>query len=318
MPQGKDNAWLITGSAGYIGAHVASALSNLEIPHIMFDNDVMKIASRKIDKSHTVVGDIRKPEDLDKIFAKHNFIGVIHLAALKSVEESQKFPTLYEETNVQGTANILRAMEKNGVKNLIFASTAAIYSGDNANHVLETSTVNPISNYGKSKINAELMIAAASTKFRLNYLNLRYFNVAGAKNKILKDESKDNLVPIVINKIQNDISPVIFGNDYETPDGTAIRDYIHVIDLVDAHLLAIKYLINGGKSQTLNIGSGKGTSVLEIISEILNQSKSDLKPIFAARREGDVGALVADTTAAEEIIGFKAQLKISEIISSAL
>lgn len=314
----KHENWLITGGAGYIGSHIAAEFSRLNVPFSIIDYDVNKLEVRLPNFAQKFFGDIRNMKDLDLIFSENTFSGVIHLAALKSVEESQKNPALYENTNVQGTKNIMNVMEKYGVMNLVFSSTAAVYGETDNGIVTELTTIEPISHYGKTKVYSELLIEEARRNFGLNFVNLRYFNVAGSLNKKLQDDSKDNLIPIVIDQIRNGVNPKIFGNDFPTPDGTAIRDFIHVVDIVDAHLAAVNYLKNGGPNQTLNIGTGTGTSVLEIVTEIVSQMKSDLVPTFVGRRDGDIGIVVADPSKAEQVLGFKAKHVLAEMVASVL
>ena len=313
-----EGKWLITGGAGYIGSHIAAEFVRLDLPFSIIDNDEYKLEVRVPNFVQKFFGDIQNTRVLDLIFSENTFSGVIHLAALKSVEESQKNPALYEKTNVQGTLNVLNMMEKYGVKNLVFSSTAAVYGETDNGIVTELTTIEPVSYYGKTKAHSELLIEEARRKFGLNFVNLRYFNVAGSLNKKLQDDSKDNLIPIVIDQIRNGVNPKIFGNDFPTPDGTAIRDFIHVVDIVDAHLAAVKYLRNGGSNQTLNIGTGTGTSVLEIVTEIVSQMKSDLIPTFLGRRDGDIGIVVADPSKAEQVLGFKAKHVLAEMVASVL
>ena len=310
--------WLITGGAGYIGSHIAEEFSRLELLFAIVDNNEIKLNNRLPINVVKILGDIRNTKDLEVICDNNEFTGVIHLAALKSVEESQRNPKMYEETNVDGTRNLLNVMKKKGVKNLVFSSTAAVYGETDTGVVTEATKIDPISYYGKTKVLSELLIEEAGKDFGLNFVNLRYFNVAGALNKKLQDDSNDNLIPIVIDKIEKGVSPTIFGSDYPTRDGTAIRDYIHIVDVVGAHLAAVEYLSNGGTSQTLNIGTGIGTSVLEIVSEILLQKRSELIPNFTGRREGDIGIVVADPSKAEEILGFKARHTLTEMVASVL
>jgi UDP-glucose 4-epimerase len=310
--------WLITGGAGYIGSHIAEEFSRLELPFAIVDNNEIKLKNRLPSNVIKFLGDIRNTKDLEIIFDNNEFTGVIHLAALKSVEESQKNPKMYEETNVDGTRNLLNIMRKKGVKNLVFSSTAAVYGETDTGVVTEATKIDPISYYGKTKVLSELLIEEAGNDFGLNFVNLRYFNVAGALNKKLQDDSNDNLIPIVIDKIEKGVSPTIFGSDYPTHDGTAIRDYIHIVDVVGAHLASVDYLSKGGASQTLNIGTGIGTSVLEIVSEILLQKRSELIPNFIGRREGDIGIVVADPSKAEEVLGFKARHTLTEMVVSVL
>ena len=313
-----NNCWLVTGGAGYIGAHVVSELSRLGVPNIALDNNRDKIERRLPASNLNFCGDIRNRQDLESVFSRNEFHGVIHLAALKSVQESQIQSDLYEETNVLGTQNVLSLMKEHEVKNLIFSSTAAIYEENESGFVTEFSKLNPVSFYGQTKVRAELSIEKAKLEFGLRYVNLRFFNVAGTINQRLKDDSKDNLIPIVIDCIKKGITPKIFGGDYPTKDGTAIRDYIHISDIVQAHIASIGYLNNGGSSEAINLGTGKGTTVLEIVSEILNKTGSNLVPQFVDRRPGDSGVVVADPSKAELILGFKAQHTLEEMISSVL
>jgi UDP-glucose 4-epimerase len=286
--------WLITGGAGYIGSHIAAEFSRLGLPFSVIDHDKNKLQVRLPNFAQKFFCDIRNAKDLDLIFSENAFSGVIHLAALKSVEESQKYRALYEKTNIEGTQNVLKVMEKFGVKNLVFSSTAAVYGETDEGIVTELTKIQPISYYGKTKVHSELLI------------------------KKLQDDSKDNLITIVINQIRNGVNPKIFGDDYPTPDGTAIRDFIHVVDIVQAKLAAVNYLTNGGSSQTLNIGTGTGTSVLEIVTEIISQMGSDLVPNFVDRREGDIGIVVADPSKAELVLGFKAKHNLAEMVASVL
>ena len=310
--------WLITGGAGYIGSHIASEFSRLDLPFAIVDNSEIKLKNRLPINVVKFLGDIRNTKDLEEIFDNNRFAGVIHLAALKSVEESQKNPKMYEKTNVDGTRNLLNIMKKKSVKNLVFSSTAAVYGETDTGVVTEATKIDPVSYYGKTKVLSELLIEKAGKDFGLNFVNLRYFNVAGALNKKLQDDSNENLIPIVIDKIEKGVSPTIFGSDYPTHDGTAIRDYIHIVDVVGAHLAAVGYLSKGGNSQTLNIGTGIGTSVLEIVTEILLQKRSELVPNFIGRREGDIGIVVADPSKAEEVLGFKARHTLTEMVASVL
>ena len=318
LKQREIGGWLITGGAGYIGSHIAAEFSRLDIPFAIIDNDKNKMEIRLPNAVNKYFADIRSTRDLEQIFGGNNFSGVIHLAALKSVEESRKYPAMYEETNVEGTRNILEAMEKYDVQNLVFSSTAAVYGETDNGIVTESTRIEPISYYGKTKVLSELLIEEANKEFDLNFVNLRYFNVAGSLNKKLQDDPKDNLIPIVIDQIRNGVNPKIFGDDYPTPDGTAIRDYIHVVDIVGAHLAAVNYLTKGGSNQTLNIGTGTGTSVLEIVTEIISQMGSDLVPEFVGRREGDIGIVVADPSKAEHVLGFKAKHELVEMVASVL
>lgn len=226
--------------------------------------------------------------------------------------------TLYENTNVQGTQNIINAMEKYGVIKLVFSSAAAVYSETNNGIVIDLTRINPISHYGKTKVYSYLLIKRAHENFGLNFVNLSYFNVTGSFDKNLLDDSKDNLIPIVLDQIRSEVNPKIFGNDFPTADGTTIRDLINVVDIVEAHLAAGNYLKNGGSNQTLNIGTGTRTSVLEIVAEIVLRIKSDLVPTFVGRRVGDIGMVVAGPSKVEQVVEFKSKNVLSEMVASVL
>ena len=309
---------LISGGGGYIGSHVANELNSLGYEYCVFDNNLNKMQTKLPYGSDQILGDIKNYTDLESVFKKHQFSHVIHLAALKSVKDSEEFPAAYYETNVVGTRNLILAMETFGVTNLIFSSTAAVYGETTTGVVYETSELNPISHYGKTKVDCELMIAEAEERFGLRFINLRYFNVAGCLNHRLKDESRENLIPAVVNQVRNGKRPKIFGHDYHTHDGTAVRDFVHVSDIVRAHLTSLDYLSRGGTSDTFNIGTGLGTSVLEIVAEIISQLDSNLKPEFLGRRKGDIGIVVADSSKVAKSMGFKTQFNLSQMIASIL
>lgn len=314
----NNELWLIIGGAGYIGSHIVAEFEHVGAGCVILDLDSNKIRNRIDGNAISIAADICDAGALDSVFSSARFSGVIHLAALKSVEQSLKYPELYNRTNVEGTRNILGAMKKFEINKLLFSSTAAVYGETQHGFVSETERIDPISAYGRTKIQAELLIEEAGREFGLHYVNLRYFNVAGSLNKKLRDDSKDNLIPIVIDKVLNNCRPQIFGNDYPTPDGTAIRDYIHVLDVVAAHMQAVHYLSVRGANETFNIGTGIGTSVLEIVTEILDLMGANLKPEFLRRRDGDIGIVFANPTKAERILGFKAKHSLSEMISSVL
>ena len=310
--------WLVTGGAGYIGSHVATEFLSSNIDFRIYDYSNTRILVNDHLDSYFDYGDIRSKDEIFNLFGKYDFKGVIHLAGLKSVKESEENPKAYDETNVIGTRNLLEVMELFGVKKLIFSSTAAVYGETKTGFVSENTAIKPVSYYGKTKVENELMLSEAEKRFGLNYINLRYFNVAGCLNHDLKDKSTENLIPAVVNQVLNGQRPKIFGRDYDTPDGTAVRDFVHVCDIVDAHLAAINYLASGGTSDTFNIGTGLGTSVLEIVSEIISQLDSRLTPEFLGRRKGDIGMVVADPSKAEKLMGFKAQFNLSQMIASIL
>ncbi len=311
--------WLVTGGAGYIGGHVISALTEASIPWILLDIDLESAEEKFLEREKFEKCDIRDFNSLRSVFTKYSFEGVIHLAALKSVEESQSMQQEYFETNVIGTKNILDTMEEFGTSKIIFSSSAAVYKAGNGPELVdESSPLGPVSYYGQTKVDAEKAIQDFSHKKRISSIIFRYFNVAGALNSTLKDKSKQNLIPITINRLKSELPPEIFGNDYETSDGTAIRDYVDVRDIANAHLRAISYLAESSSSQLLNIGTGKGASVSEVIQLTQEVIGTNILPLVKNRRAGDISAIAADCQKAHEIIGFRSSFSLREMVETSI
>ena len=317
--QFSSKPWLVTGGAGYIGGHVISALNEARIPWILLDIDLESAKAKFSDLEKFEKCDIRDVNSLKEVFSKHSFEGVIHLAALKSVEDSQLRQQEYFETNVIGTRNILDVMDEFGTTKIIFSSSAAVYqAGKGTALVDESSPLGPVSYYGQTKVEAEEAIQHQSHKCNINSIVFRYFNVAGALASTLKDKSKQNLIPITISKLKSKLPPEIFGNDYETSDGTAIRDYVDVRDIANAHLKAIAYFSVNSKSHILNIGTGKGASVSEVIGLTQEIMGTSISPLVKNRRPGDISAIAADCKKAREIIGFSSNYSLREMIETSI
>jgi UDP-glucose 4-epimerase len=311
--------WLVTGGAGYIGGHVIRALTEARIPWILLDIDLGSAQEKFLEKEKFEKCDIRDLDRLRGVFAKQSFEGVIHLAALKSVEDSQFMQQEYFETNVIGTRNILEVMNEFGTTKIIFSSSAAVYQARKGTELVdESSPLGPVSFYGQTKVDAEKVIQDFSHKKRISSIIFRYFNVAGAFNSTLKDKSTQNLIPITINKLKSKLPPEIFGNDYATSDGTAIRDYVDVRDIANAHLRAIAYLAESSSSQLLNIGTGKGASVSEVIQLTQEIIGTNILPLVKNRRAGDISAIAADCQKAQEIIGFRSRFSLREMIETSI
>jgi UDP-glucose 4-epimerase len=311
--------WLVTGGAGYIGGHVIRALTEARIPWILLDIDLESAKAKFSDIEKFEKCDIRDVNSLKEVFVKHSFEGVIHLAALKSVEDSQSRQQEYFETNVIGTRNILDVMNEFGTTKIIFSSSAAVYqAGEETALVDESSPLGPVSFYGQTKVEAEEAIQHQSHKSNVNSMVFRYFNVAGALDSTLRDKSKQNLIPITIYKLKSKLPPEIFGNDYETADGTAIRDYVDVRDIANAHLKAIAYFSYNSKSHILNIGTGKGASVSEVIELTQEIMGTSILPLIKSRRPGDISAIAADCKKAREIIGFSSNYSLREMIETSI
>jgi UDP-glucose 4-epimerase len=311
--------WLVTGGAGYIGGHVIQALRETGIPSVLLDIDSVSVGQ----KFSNLVGfencDIRNRAALKEVFTKHLFEGVIHLVALKSVEESQTMQKEYFETNVLGTQNILDLMFEFNIDKMIFSSSAAVYEAKVRTVLVdECSPLKPSSYYGQTKLEAEDLILDFGNRGEIISIIFRYFNVAGAAALELRDKSRQNLIPITINKLKSSLSPEIFGDDYDTPDGTAIRDYVDVRDIANAHLKAIEYLTQNSDSHILNIGTGHGASVREVIGMTQEIMGINIAPIIKNRRSGDISAIAADCTKAREVIGFESNYTLREMIETSI
>lgn len=305
MVKRKDGKILITGGAGYIGSIINKLLNTQGYSTVVLDN---------LSRGHTeflkwgefVSGDLRNKKQLSSVFAKHRIGAVIHLAAYISVEESIKDPALYYCNNVQGTMNLLDVMLKHQVKTIVFSSSAAVYGIAKKVPVSLKHTLDPINPYGRTKLICEWMIKDYAKAYGLKYVVLRYFNAAGADVSGELGAWHNNetaLIPLILDvvlKKNNDIK--IFGNDYPTPDGTGIRDYIHVNDLAVAHQLALEYINSGGNSCTLNLGTGKGFSVKQVISTVEKVTRSKVTTIIEKRRMGDPAEVVADNSKAIRVL----------------
>jgi UDP-glucose 4-epimerase len=242
---------------------------------------------------------------------------VIHLAAKKAVEESVKDPLKYYENNVGGTLNLLGAMAAKGVKQLVYSSSAAVYSPNDKEAVVEDDPTAPLSPYGASKLLAEQLISSVGSAEQISNISLRYFNVVGSNIAEFGDNSKDNLVPKVFLALKNGKRPQIYGSDYPTPDGTCIRDYIHVQDLALAHLAALKKVESGYISQVYNVGSGKGYSVKEMMDQISKSIGRDINPEVSDARAGDSPKLIASIDKIKEQLGWSPKASLEEMIDSA-
>lgn len=313
--------WLITGAAGYIGRHVVQEFTKNGYSVICLDN-LSSGLRETIPLSITFYEmDILDHESLRRIFHENAICGIIHLAGLKSVEESMTFPEKYYLTNTQGTKNLLEMAIEFEVNRFIFSSTAAVYGGAKFGNLplSETDELSPISHYGISKLNAEVVIQETSDKSNLKHMSLRYFNVAGSSSRLFKDTSTENLIPKVINSLKTGSGPLVYGVNYPTFDGTCIRDFIHVEDLAHAHLLAAQKLDNTSSlPNVVNIGSGGGYSVLEVINCIKEELQIYLPNEIRLPRNGDLPVVVADTSVAKSFLDFFPRLNLNDMIRSSL
>jgi UDP-glucose 4-epimerase len=290
---------LVTGGAGYIGSHVVKKLGERKYEILVLDN-LSKGHKEAVLYGKLVVADLEDEEKLNSIVESFKPEAVMHFAAFIEVAESVKDPFKYYKNNTTNTLNLLKAMVKNGVKNFIFSSTAAVYGNPKNIPIKEDEPIKPINPYGQSKAFVEKILEDFSQSYGLRYVSLRYFNAAGADESGLIGESHDpetHLIPLILRTAKGEREAVkIFGTDYPTPDGTCIRDYIHVNDLADVHLLALDYLLSGGKSEVFNCGYGFGFSVKEVVETAKKVTGENFKVEEASRRPGDPAILVADST----------------------
>ena len=313
---GKLNPWLITGGAGYIGAHIVRDFLKNNIEIVVID-DLSTGQKRKIPGDVVFYpSSILDKDILNQIFLNHEFEGVIHVAAKKSVIDSMTRPNYYFEENVMGLKNILDVMKTRNVNKLVFSSSSSVYGSPSNALSKESDLLNPISFYGKTKLIGEWLIDGA-VEWGLNSICLRYFNVAGAGSVGLGDVGEFNLIPMVFRAIVEKRNPVIFGNNYPTHDGTCIRDYIHVDDVSSAHLTCAQKLMSEPLQDIFNIGTGHGYSVKEVIEKIMQVTKLNFDVDIAPPRAGDPATTGADTKKIKTILGWESKKGIDEIIDSA-
>lgn len=315
-------AVLVCGGAGYIGSHaVADLLSNGE-EVIVIDNLQTGHKEAIIEGAKLYVGDLRDNDFLNNVFLENNIDSVIHFAADSLVGVSVQEPLQYYHNNVYGAICLLQAMQKHGVDKIVFSSTAATYGEPESPLIQETDVTAPTNPYGETKLAIENMLKWVGNAHGIKYIVLRYFNVAGAhlKEDIGEDHDPEtHLIPIILQVALGQREKImIFGDDYNTPDGTCIRDYIHVTDLVAAHLLAIEKLRENGSSGTYNLGNGNGFSVKEVIETARKVTGKEIPSEVAPRRAGDPAKLVASSEKAMQELGWKPQFaSLEQIIRSA-
>ncbi|MGW6731736.1 UDP-glucose 4-epimerase GalE [Streptomyces sp. NPDC055013] len=311
--------WLITGGAGYIGAHVARAMTDAGERVLVLDDLSAGYPARLPADIPLVEGSSLDGDLLKRVFAEHAVTGVVHLAARKQVGESVAQPTRYYRENVGGLATLLEAVAEAGIKRFLFSSSAAVYGNPDVDLITEDTACAPVNPYGETKLTGEWLVRAAGRAHGISTVCLRYFNVAGAASPELADTGVFNIVPMVFDRLTRDEAPRIFGDDYPTPDGTCVRDYIHVADLAEAHLAAARRLTETDTDGdlTVNIGRGEGVSVRELIT-VIGEVTGDARPaLVEARRPGDAPRAVASATLAAEELGWTARRGVPEMVESA-
>lgn len=313
---------LVLGGAGYIGSHAVDQLITKGYDVAVVDNLKTGHKESLPDKARFYQGDIRDKVFMEDVFTKENIEGVIHFAASSLVGESMEIPLDYLNNNVYGTQIVLEVMEKYNVKSIIFSSSAATYGEPKVIPIEETAATNPESTYGETKLMMEKMLKWCDKAYGMRFVALRYFNVAGAKvdGTIGEDHNPEShLLPIILQTALGQREKfTIYGEDYETPDGTCIRDYVHVVDLIDAHILALEYLQAGNSSNTFNLGSSTGFSVKQMLEAAREVTGKEIPATVVSRRAGDPSTLIAASDKAREVLGWKPQYtEVNKIIESA-
>ncbi|MDU2063386.1 MAG: UDP-glucose 4-epimerase GalE [Sporomusaceae bacterium] len=316
---------LVTGGAGYIGSHTVQALLADADKIVVYDSLVtghVDAVPAEAEKVQFVLGDIADTELLESVLHEEKIDAVVHFAAASLVGESMKNPAYYYQNNVAGTLSLLNALVAAKVKKIVFSSTAAVYGEPEAVPILETAKQAPTNVYGRTKLVIEGMLADYEAAYGLKYAVLRYFNAAGALEGgfIGEDHATEtHLIPLILKTALGQREAIsVFGTDYPTPDGTCIRDYVHVTDLADAHVLALRHLLAGGASAVYNLGSEHGFSVKEIIAVAKEVTGVDFPVKEAARRAGDPAVLVASSAKIRAELGWQPQhSSVQEIVASA-
>ena len=308
--------WLITGGAGYIGAHVVSAFTDAGLEPVVVDN---LSSGRTGFVPHGVrleVGDVRDVDVLRRVMREHRVDAVVHLAAFKYAGASVAQPLHTYEQNVVGTMGLLAAMQQEGVESLVFSSSSAVYGTPDVDVVTEDTPVGPESPYGESKLVGEWLLRDQARVTGLRHTSLRYFNVVGST--VVPDTSPHNLFPLVMDALDRGEAPRIFGGDYPTPDGTCVRDYVHVADVAAAHVTAAVSLTEGTDLDPVyNLGSGTGVSVRQIMDAFAQVTGTDFTPVTVERRPGDPARIVASGESARRDLGWTMRHSLAEMVASA-
>ncbi|MER8564032.1 UDP-glucose 4-epimerase GalE [Mesorhizobium sp. M0924] len=304
-------AILVTGGAGYIGSHTCKLLSAAGYLPVVFDN-LSRGNERSVAWGPLVVGDIRDREALQQAISTYQPQAIIHFAALAYVGESVHEPAEYYSTNVSGTIAVLDAARSSSIENIIFSSSCATYGVPETLPIRETLAQNPISPYGRTKLMGEQIISDYASAYGMKYAILRYFNACGADPDGELGEwhsPETHLIPRVLMAASGTIDEIeVFGTDYDTSDGTCVRDYIHVSDLARAHLRALMHLEAGGENLSVNLGTGRGVSIKEILQAVTRMTSKSVPVVFRPRRPGDPAELYADPIKAREHLGFVPEL----------
>ena len=309
--------WLLTGGAGYIGSHVAASLLRSGEDVVVLDDMTSGVRARVPEGVPLVETSVLDTDGVRAAIGEHSVTGVVHLAARKAVGESMERPLHYYRENVGGLESLLRAMVAEQVDRIVFSSSAAVYGMPDVDLITEDGPTSPINPYGETKLAGEWLVRDVGVATGMRWISLRYFNVAGAESPRLGDTAAANLVPMVFRALDEGRAPQIFGDDYPTPDGSCIRDYVHVADLADAHVAAAARLDGGPAAAVYNVGTGSGSSVKEVLATVRKVTGIDVEPFVAPRRAGDPARLVASAAAIEQDLGWTASRALTDIVASA-
>ena len=312
---------LVTGGAGYIGSHFVKLLLSCGHTPIVLDNLSRGHKESVPENVALEVVDLLNYSAVSDVVKKHKPEAIVHFAAFAYVGESVEHPEMYYQNNVIGSFNLIRTAAENNIKKFVFSSTCSIYGNPVKVPISEEQKSNPINPYANTKLIIEMLLKDFETAYGLKHIALRYFNAAGADPSGLIGEShfpEPHIIPIVFEAALGKRQKVlVFGNDYDTPDKTCIRDYIHILDLADAHLKALDHLDSGKESAIINLGTGSGNSVLEIIEKAKLICKKDIPFEITGRRAGDPAILVADNKKANKLLGWSPKYSIEEILETA-
>lgn len=312
---------LVTGGSGYIGAHTVLTLADAGHDPVILDLRPPPPAIRRLG-IEAVAGDIREAATLQRVLGGRAFDGVLHFAAEKSVAASIADPAAFMDTNVAGTRRVLEAAVAAGVGSFVFSSSCAVYGTPDRLPVDETAALRPQNPYGESKLLAERLLPEFERHHGLRSIALRYFNAGGAApdGQVGEDwRHAPNLLPVAIEAALGRGQPIeVYGSDHPTPDGTAVRDYVHVVDLAEAHLAALAALTSGGTSDILNLGTGRGTSVRQVLDAVGQSTGNAVPHRLVARRAGEASAVWADATRAERVLGWRARFGLGDIVETAV
>jgi len=309
--------WMLTGGAGYIGAHIARAFQDIDLPVVVLDDLSSGVRENVPDGVPFVEASVSDADAVRAALREHGVTGVLHLAAKKAVGESVEQPLLYWDENVGGMRSLLQSCVDEGVGRVLFSSSAAVYGEPPVELVDETTVTVPISPYGETKLVGEWMLRDLAAAQPLRWAALRYFNVAGAGAPELADRSVNNLVPMTFQALTEGRNPQLFGDDYDTRDGSCIRDYIHVVDLAEAHAAAAARLDEAPIGEVFNVGRGEGVTVSEVFATVREVTGIDFTVDVVGRRAGDPAAYFADATKIGKELDWTARLDLTDMVRSA-